>query len=55
MNLSFVNCQLSFFGDHIAPDAMVTSLVTENRKRARVFSASIKTAQAKGLQRPNDK
>jgi hypothetical protein len=54
-NLSFVNYQLSLFLDQMAPEAPVTSLVTENRERARIFSASIKTAQAKGLQRPNDK
>jgi four helix bundle protein len=39
----------------MAPEALVTSLVTENRELARILSASIKTAQAKGLQRPNDK
>jgi hypothetical protein len=36
-------------------EALVMSLLTENRELARIFSASIKTAQAKGLQRPNDK
>jgi hypothetical protein len=39
----------------MAQEALVTSLVTENRERARIFNASIKAAQAKGLQRPNDK
>jgi hypothetical protein len=39
----------------MAPEALVTSLVNENRELARILSASIKTAQAKSLQRPNDK
>jgi four helix bundle protein len=39
----------------MAPAALVTSLLTENRELARILSASIKTAQANGLQRPNDK
>jgi hypothetical protein len=39
----------------MAPDALVMSLVTENRELARILSVSIKTAQANGLQRPNDK
>ena len=39
----------------MVPEALATSLVTENRELARILSASIKTAQAKGLQRPNDK
>jgi len=38
----------------MAPEALVTSLVTENRELARIFSASIKTAQAKSLHQPND-
>jgi hypothetical protein len=39
----------------MAPEALVTSFITENRELARILSASIKTAKAKGLQRPNDK
>jgi four helix bundle protein len=39
----------------MAPEALVTSLVTENCELARILSASIKTAQAKGLQQHNDK
>jgi hypothetical protein len=39
----------------MAPEALVTGLVNENRELARILSASIKTAQAKSLQRQNDK
>jgi hypothetical protein len=40
----------------MAPEALVTGLVMENRELARILSGSIRTAQAKGLQRqmPND-
>jgi four helix bundle protein len=40
---------------HMAPEALVASLITENRELARILSASIKTGQAKGLQRPKDR
>jgi len=39
----------------MAPDALVAGLARENRELARILSASIRTAQAKCLQRPNDK
>jgi four helix bundle protein len=39
----------------MAPDALVASLIKENRELARILSASIKTAQGRGLQRPNVK
>ena len=39
----------------MAPEALVTGLVAENRELARILSASIKTAQTKCLLRPNDK
>jgi four helix bundle protein len=39
----------------MAPEALVASLITENRELARILNASIKTLQAKGLPRPNDK
>ena len=39
----------------MAPDALVTGLVKENRELACILSASIRTAQAKGSQRINDK
>ena len=39
----------------MAPEVLVTSLVTENHELARILSASIKTAQAKGLLWPNGK
>jgi len=39
----------------MAPDALVTGLAKENRELARILSASIRTAQAKGSQRTNDK
>ncbi len=39
----------------MAPDVLVNSLVEENREIARIFSASIRTAQAKGSQQTNDK
>ncbi len=38
----------------MAPDALVNGLVQENREIARIFSASIRTAQANGLQQTND-
>ena len=46
--MEFIKCHLSF------PFGSVWSLVTENRELARILSASARTAQAKGLQRPND-
>ncbi len=39
----------------MSPDALVNGLIKENREIARIFSASIRTAQAKGSQQPNDK
>ncbi len=39
----------------MAPEALVPSLVKENRELARMLSASIRTAQAKGSQRTDDK
>jgi four helix bundle protein len=39
----------------MAPDALVTGLVKENRELACILSASIRTVQAKGSQRINDK
>ncbi len=39
----------------MAPDELATGLVEENRELARILSASIRTAQAKGSQRANDK
>ncbi len=39
----------------IAPEGLVTGLVDENRELARILLASTKTAQAKGLQRTDDK
>jgi len=39
----------------MAPDALVTGLVKENRELARILSASIRTAQSKASQRANDK
>ena len=39
----------------MAPDALVTGLVKENRELACIISASIRTAQAKGSQPINDK
>jgi four helix bundle protein len=39
----------------MAPDALVASLIKENRELARILSASIKTSQGRGLQRPNVK
>ena len=39
----------------MAPEALVTSLLQENRELARVLSASIRTAQAKASQRTDDK
>ncbi len=39
----------------MAPEALATGLVKENRELARILSASIKTAQAKDLQRTDDK
>jgi four helix bundle protein len=39
----------------MAPEALVTSLLTEHRELARILNSSIKTVQAKGQQRHNDK
>ena len=39
----------------MAPDALVTGLVKENRELACILSASIRTAQARGSQRTDDK
>ena len=39
----------------MAPEALVTGLLNENGELAPILSASIRTAQAKGLQQPNDK
>jgi hypothetical protein len=39
----------------MAPEAPVTGLAKENRELARMLSASIRTAQAKGSQRTDDK
>ncbi len=39
----------------MAPEALVTGLAKENRELARMLSASIRTAQAKGSQRADDK
>jgi len=39
----------------VSPEVLITSPVTENRELARILSASIRTARAKGLQRPTDK
>jgi four helix bundle protein len=39
----------------MAPDALVTGLIKENRELARILSASIRTARVKGAQRANDK
>ena len=39
----------------MAPEVLITSPVSENHELARILIASIRTAQAKGLQRPNDK
>jgi four helix bundle protein len=39
----------------MAPDPLVTALVKENREPACILSASIRTAQARGSQRSNDK
>jgi hypothetical protein len=40
---------------HMAPEAMVRTLVKGNRELARILSASIRTAKTKKLQGPNDK
>jgi len=39
----------------MAPESLVTGLAKENRELARMLSASIRTAQAKGSQRTDDK
>jgi four helix bundle protein len=39
----------------MAPDELVTGLVKENHELACILSASIRTAQAKGSNRANDK
>ena len=39
----------------MAPEELVTGLAMENRELARMLSASIRTAQAKGSQRTDDK
>ena len=39
----------------MAPEALVTGVAKENRELARMLSASIRTAQAKGSQRTDDK
>ncbi len=39
----------------MAPEALVAGLAKENRELARMLSASIMTAQAKGFQRADDK
>ncbi len=39
----------------MAPEALVTGLAKENRELGRMLSASLRTAQAKGSQRADDK
>ncbi len=39
----------------MAPEAPVTTLIQENRELACILTASVRTAQARGLQRTNDK
>ena len=39
----------------MAPEALVSTLAKENRELARMLSASIRTTQAKGSQRTDDK
>jgi hypothetical protein len=39
----------------MAPEVLIRNLIRENQELARILSASIKTARAKGLQKPNEK
>jgi four helix bundle protein len=39
----------------MAPEVLIRNLIRENQELARILSASIKTARAKGLQKPNKK
>lgn len=39
----------------MAPEVLIMNLIRENQELARILSASIKTARAKGLQKPNEK
>jgi hypothetical protein len=39
----------------MAPETLIAGLVKENGRLARIFSASIRTTQAKGRHWPNDK
>ena len=48
-------CLLMILKAHMASDPLVTGLVNENGELACILGASIRTAQAKGPQRTNDK